>query len=129
MALRGTALALAAAGLSWTRHDAAEQPAQQRSRARWPTLKDRPPQFEMRRGLVRRTVLQVGDLPPEGICGSGLVDLLAESSRAGLLRPDGTFAGASGPSQLSRHVASSSAGANVSHLAHAKAATPPASGS
>ena len=36
---------------------------------------------------------QVGDLPPEGICGLGLVDLLAESSRAGLLRPDGTFAG------------------------------------
>jgi len=33
----------------------------------------------------------IGDAPAEGICGSGLVDLLAESRRAGLLLADTTF--------------------------------------
>ena len=34
----------------------------------------------------------IGDIAPEGLCGSGLVDLLAEASRAGLLLPDSRFA-------------------------------------
>jgi uncharacterized 2Fe-2S/4Fe-4S cluster protein (DUF4445 family) len=33
----------------------------------------------------------IGDLPPEGICGSGLVDVLAEASRTGLLMADTSF--------------------------------------
>jgi uncharacterized 2Fe-2S/4Fe-4S cluster protein (DUF4445 family) len=39
-------------------------------------------------GFVCRTV---GDAPPEGICGSGLVDLLAESRRVGLLSVQATL--------------------------------------
>ena len=34
----------------------------------------------------------IGDQPPQGICGSGLVDLLAEATRGHLLQRDGTFA-------------------------------------
>ena len=123
MALRGTALALAAAGLSWTRHDAAERPAQQRSRARWPTLKDRPPQFEMRRGLARRTVLRrSATCPRRGSAAWGWSTCWPSRAGRDCCARTGPSPGASGPSQLSRHVASSSAGADVSHLAHAKAA-------
>lgn len=34
----------------------------------------------------------IGDVPPKGICGSGLVDLLAELRRHGLMTPKGVFA-------------------------------------
>jgi uncharacterized 2Fe-2S/4Fe-4S cluster protein (DUF4445 family) len=34
----------------------------------------------------------IGDLPPEGICGSGLVDILAELRRADWMTPEGRFA-------------------------------------
>jgi uncharacterized 2Fe-2S/4Fe-4S cluster protein (DUF4445 family) len=33
----------------------------------------------------------IGDAPPEGICGSGLIDLLAELRRAGRMSPRGVF--------------------------------------
>ena len=35
----------------------------------------------------------IGDLEPEGICGSGLVDALAVTRRLGWMDPDGRFAG------------------------------------
>ena len=64
----------------------------------------------------------IGGLPPEGICGSGLVDLLAEASRAGLLRPDASFAGGARTIELvpERRIAFSRA--DASNLAQAKAA-------
>ena len=34
----------------------------------------------------------IGDLPAEGLCGSGLIDLLAEMRRADLMTPKGVFA-------------------------------------
>ena len=34
----------------------------------------------------------IGDLPPRGICGSGLIDLLAELRRHGQMTPKGVFA-------------------------------------
>jgi len=34
----------------------------------------------------------IGDVPPTGICGSGLIDLLAELRRHGLMTPKGVFA-------------------------------------
>jgi uncharacterized 2Fe-2S/4Fe-4S cluster protein (DUF4445 family) len=34
----------------------------------------------------------IGDVPPEGICGSGLIDLIAELRRHDLMAPRGTFA-------------------------------------
>lgn len=34
----------------------------------------------------------IGGLPPQGICGSGLIDLLAELRRHGLMTPKGVFA-------------------------------------
>ena len=33
----------------------------------------------------------IGDTPPEGICGSGLIDLVAELRRHGLITPKGVF--------------------------------------
>ena len=41
-------------------------------------------------GWVVRTI---GDVEPEGICGSGLVDVLAELRRTGAMSPTGAFAG------------------------------------
>ena len=34
----------------------------------------------------------IGDTPPQGICGSGLIDLLAELRRHGMMTPKGVFA-------------------------------------
>jgi uncharacterized 2Fe-2S/4Fe-4S cluster protein (DUF4445 family) len=34
----------------------------------------------------------IGQVPPEGICGSGLIDLLAELRRHGIMTPKGVFA-------------------------------------
>ena len=34
----------------------------------------------------------IGDTPPQGLCGSGLIDLLAELSRHGMMTPKGVFA-------------------------------------
>jgi uncharacterized 2Fe-2S/4Fe-4S cluster protein (DUF4445 family) len=38
-------------------------------------------------------VRTIGDVEPEGICGSGLVDVLAELRRTGAMSPTGAFAG------------------------------------
>jgi uncharacterized 2Fe-2S/4Fe-4S cluster protein (DUF4445 family) len=35
----------------------------------------------------------IGGVPPQGICGSGLIDLLAELRRSGRMTPKGVFAG------------------------------------
>jgi uncharacterized 2Fe-2S/4Fe-4S cluster protein (DUF4445 family) len=43
-------------------------------------------------GWVVRTI---GDVEPEGICGSGLVDVLAELRRGGAMTPTGAFTGGS----------------------------------
>ena len=40
-------------------------------------------------GWIYRTI---GDLPPQGICGSGLIDLLAELRRTDMMAPKGVFA-------------------------------------
>lgn len=64
----------------------------------------------------------VGDVEPEGICGSGLVDVLAELLRVGRMTPVGRFTG--GPSRVAivpeRGITFSRA--DAAHLAQAKAA-------
>jgi uncharacterized 2Fe-2S/4Fe-4S cluster protein (DUF4445 family) len=70
-------------------------------------------------GFAWRTI---GDVPPAGICGSGLVDLLAESGRAGLLRPDGTFAEGASTIPVAPEHGIELSRADVSNLAQAKAA-------
>jgi uncharacterized 2Fe-2S/4Fe-4S cluster protein (DUF4445 family) len=64
----------------------------------------------------------IGDMPPEGICGSGLVDLLAEASRAGLLLPDSSFAGGRTAIDVVPERGITLVRADVSNLAQAKAA-------
>jgi uncharacterized 2Fe-2S/4Fe-4S cluster protein (DUF4445 family) len=70
-------------------------------------------------GFVARTI---GDLPAEGICGSGLVDLLAESSRAGLLFPNSSFADGLDTIEVVPERQIGLSRADVSALAQAKAA-------
>jgi uncharacterized 2Fe-2S/4Fe-4S cluster protein (DUF4445 family) len=71
-------------------------------------------------GCVRyRTI---GDAPAQGICGSGLIDLLAELRRAGKMDELGVF-----PEEVERFVVAPDRGItfsreDVSHLAQAKAA-------
>jgi uncharacterized 2Fe-2S/4Fe-4S cluster protein (DUF4445 family) len=68
------------------------------------------------------TVHTIGDTEPDGLCGSGLIDLLAELRRGDLMSATGVFAG--GASELSivpeRGITFSRA--DASHLAQAKAA-------
>jgi uncharacterized 2Fe-2S/4Fe-4S cluster protein (DUF4445 family) len=64
----------------------------------------------------------IGDLLPEGICGSGLVDLLAEASRTGLLLPDTSFAGRRRTIEVVRDRGIELSRADVNSLAQAKAA-------
>ena len=71
------------------------------------------------RGFSWRTI---GDQPPEGICGSGLVDLLAEAARAGLLLPDSSFAGGRRAIDVVSEHGIDLDRADVSSLAQAKAA-------
>ncbi len=67
-------------------------------------------------------VRTIGDVEPEGICGSGLVDLLAELRRTGAMNARGGFA--DGTSEVTvvpeRRITFSRA--DASHLAQAKAA-------
>jgi len=70
-------------------------------------------------GFACRTI---GDLPAEGICGSGLVDVLAESSRAGLLLPDASFAHGCRAIEVVPERGIELSRADVSNLAQAKAA-------
>jgi uncharacterized 2Fe-2S/4Fe-4S cluster protein (DUF4445 family) len=64
----------------------------------------------------------IGDRLPEGICGSGLVDLLAEASRVGVLLPDTTFSGGRTAINLVPDRGIDLDRADVSNLAQAKAA-------
>lgn len=64
----------------------------------------------------------IGDEPPQGICGSGLVDLLAELRRTGRMSPEGRF----GPGEQELLIAPEQgitfSRADASQLAQAKAA-------
>jgi uncharacterized 2Fe-2S/4Fe-4S cluster protein (DUF4445 family) len=64
----------------------------------------------------------IGDAPPEGICGSGLVDLLAEASKSGLLLPDTSFEGGRLAIDVVPERGITLSRADVSSLAQAKAA-------
>jgi 6-phosphogluconate dehydrogenase len=64
----------------------------------------------------------IGDVSPDGICGSGLVEVLAESVRAGLLRPDTTFAGGARTIEVAPAFGIDIDRSDVSNLAQAKAA-------
>ena len=71
----------------------------------------------------RFVVRTIGGIEPEGICGSGLVDLLAELRRAGRLTDRGGFAdGAASAPVVERPPITISRG-DLGHLAIAKAAT------
>ena len=70
-------------------------------------------------GFTWRTI---GDVSPEGICGSGLVDVLAESVRAGLLRADTSFANGARTIDVAPAYGIYLDRLDVSNLAQAKAA-------
>ena len=66
----------------------------------------------------------IGDAPPEGLCGSGLVDLVAVLRRQELMNPLGVFSGGRKQMQITvvpEHGITFSR-ADASHLAQAKAA-------
>jgi uncharacterized 2Fe-2S/4Fe-4S cluster protein (DUF4445 family) len=65
----------------------------------------------------------IGDVPPEGICGSGLVDLLAELRRAGWMTNRGTFADKAHEIHVEPERPITFSRADVGHLSIAKAAT------
>jgi uncharacterized 2Fe-2S/4Fe-4S cluster protein (DUF4445 family) len=64
----------------------------------------------------------IGDLEPEGICGSGLVDLLAELRRLDWMAPGGAFTGGAREISVVGERGIGLSRADVSHLAQAKAA-------
>jgi uncharacterized 2Fe-2S/4Fe-4S cluster protein (DUF4445 family) len=64
----------------------------------------------------------VGDVPPKGICGSGLIDLLAELRRLGLMTPKGVFANKAREFTIVPEFGITFALEDMSHLAQAKAA-------
>ncbi len=64
----------------------------------------------------------IGDVEPEGLCGSGLVDLLAELRRLGWMTPSGVFTDGSREIVIDAARGISISRADVSHLAQAKAA-------
>ena len=47
----------------------------------------------------------IDDLPPQGVCGSGLIDILAGALERGLLGPDGRIAGANKRLRLTERLA------------------------
>ena len=65
----------------------------------------------------------IGDVPPEGICGSGLVDLLAELRRAGWMTNRGTFVDKAREIHVEPGRPITFSRADVGHLSIAKAAT------
>jgi uncharacterized 2Fe-2S/4Fe-4S cluster protein (DUF4445 family) len=67
-------------------------------------------------------VRTIGDIEPEGICGSGLVDLLAELRRTGAMSPRGVFADGSAAVTVVPDRGITLSRADASHLAQAKAA-------
>ncbi len=70
----------------------------------------------------RLTYRTIGDVPPVGICGSGLVDLLAELTRTGAMTPEGRFAGGSTQVAVAPDEGIMFSRADASALAQAKAA-------
>lgn len=70
-------------------------------------------------GYVVRTI---GDVEPEGICGSGLVDLLAELRRTGAMNARGVFADGRTNVTVVPERGITLSRADASHLAQAKAA-------
>jgi len=67
-------------------------------------------------------VRTIGDVEPEGICGSGLVDLLAEMRRTGAMDPRGVLAGGAAGVTVVPDRGITLSRADASHLAQAKAA-------
>ena len=65
----------------------------------------------------------IGDAPPEGICGSGLVDLLAILRRAEWMTTRGTFRGGSAEFRIIDDPRITFSRSDASHLSVAKAAT------
>ncbi len=70
----------------------------------------------------RLTFRTIGDVPPVGICGSGLVDLLAELRRTGAMTPEGRFAGGARDVTIAPAEGITFSRADASALAQAKAA-------
>jgi len=70
----------------------------------------------------RLTYETIGDVAPVGICGSGLVDLLAELARAGLMTPEGRFAGGASRIDVAPDEGIDFSRGDASALAQAKAA-------
>ena len=65
----------------------------------------------------------IGDAPPEGICGSGLVDLLAELRRADWMTDRGSFADRAREIVVNEVPRISLSRGDIGHLSIAKAAT------
>ncbi len=67
-------------------------------------------------------VRTIGDVTPEGICGSGLVDLLAELRRTGTMNARGGFTDGTSEVTVVAEQGITLSRADASHLAQAKAA-------
>lgn len=65
----------------------------------------------------------IGDAPPEGICGSGLVDLLSELRRAEWMTDRGSFADRAREIVVNEEPKISLSRSDIGHLSIAKAAT------
>jgi uncharacterized 2Fe-2S/4Fe-4S cluster protein (DUF4445 family) len=64
----------------------------------------------------------IGGVPPKGICGSGLIDLLAELRRHGLMTPKGVFANKARELSIVPEAGITFSLEDMSNLAQAKAA-------
>lgn len=64
----------------------------------------------------------IGDGPPQGICGSGLIDLLAELRRYGIMTPKGVFADKARELEIVSDYGITLSRKDASELAQAKAA-------
>jgi uncharacterized 2Fe-2S/4Fe-4S cluster protein (DUF4445 family) len=71
----------------------------------------------------RFRIRTIGDVPPEGICGSGLVDLLSELRRTDWMTTRGTFADKVAELVIEPTHPITFSRADVGHLSIAKAAT------
>jgi uncharacterized 2Fe-2S/4Fe-4S cluster protein (DUF4445 family) len=71
----------------------------------------------------RFVISTIGDVPPEGICGSGLVDLLAELRRTGWMTSRGTFQDKVSELRVEPERPITFSRADIGHLSIAKAAT------
>ncbi len=65
----------------------------------------------------------IGEVPPTGICGSGLIQLMAELRRHGMMTPKGVFANKAREYLLVPEQGISISRQDASHLAQAKAAS------